>query len=159
MTKLTSFLANLAERSISTFVEVFAGCLIAVSQTRPTATLGDPHVLVLAAVGAVAAVLSLLKTSLTQFLQVWAPANNPTFDLTVRVVLTYLESVAALMLVSAQSGQLNVTIAKAALYSSVPAALAVLKGGVASLTGVTPAPTLLTPPHEPAAGRGLPLAA
>lgn len=125
LTKLKAFLLNALERAVFTWLEVFLGFLLA------SPAFNDPEVVQLAAVGGIAAALSVLKTAVTQVLGGWAPLKNPVADLGLRAVFTWVQGFLAVMIVAAQSNTLSVAATKAAAVSAVPAVLAVVKGAVA----------------------------
>lgn len=121
----------LAEKVVSTYVQAFLSLLIVHD------TIGAD----LAQTAAIAAV----PTALTAFINALpaVPVGLPFWiDLVLRVVRTYLATFVGLLLAMPVL-HLNFTILVATLTSALPAALAVLKGGIAAKVGNTATAALL----------------
>ena len=118
------WLADLAERSGTTFVQVFIGLLI-VGQTIDASTAQ------IAAMGALAAVLAVVKAAALEFLLTRPRRDNVWWDLAERTGATFVESFLAVLIVNpGEIGSL-----KLAWAAALPAALAVVKGGFATTIG------------------------
>lgn len=121
---------DLGERLLTTFVLAFCGLIVLAGQANLTTAQ-------VALVGALAAVLSLIKNLITTFADA---SNGATWwqDMALRVMGTYVQTWIGLVLVLAPDGSatsIDFTQAQPALLAAIPAALGVLKGYVASKFG------------------------
>jgi len=145
MTAMTRRLADLAERTLATFVQAFAGALIVGGHFDLSAAQA-------AALAAVPAGIAVLKNAIGAFLasRTADPAvrSGPAYvvDLAERTVATYAEAFAGALLLH---GTLSLTIAESALYAAIPAALAVVKAGLARFVGDPASAALLTARADP----------
>jgi len=121
---------DLGERLLTTFVLAFCGLIVLAGRADLTTAQ-------VALVGALAAVLSLLKNLIATFA---GASNGATWwqDMLLRVVSTYVQTWIGLVLVLGSDGTatgVDFTQAQPALLAALPAALGVLKGYVASKFG------------------------
>lgn len=140
-------LADVAERTAATFVQAFVAALM----------LGGAYDLSAAQAaglaGAIAAI-AVIKNALSAFLL--ARGADPTartgvayaVDLVERTAATYVEAFAGALVLH---GTLSLTIAQSAAYAGIPAALAVLKGGLARFVGDPASAALLPASKDPSA--------
>jgi hypothetical protein len=121
---------DLAERIVATFVLTFCGLIVVAG---PTLDLGAAQV---ALIGAVAAVLSLVKNLITELA---GASNGATWwqDMLLRVMGTYVQAWIALVVVVSADGSSSIDFAQLqpAALAAIPAALGVLKGWLASKFG------------------------
>jgi hypothetical protein len=121
---------DIGERVVSTFVLTFAGLIMVAG---PTLSLSASQV---ALMGAVAAVLSLVKNIITELA---GASNGATWwqDMLLRVMGTYVQAWIALVVVVAADGSSTIDLSqfKPAALAAIPAALGVLKGYLASKFG------------------------
>lgn len=120
---------DIAERVVTTFVLTFLGVIVVAGKV-------DLTVANVAFIGAVAAVLALVKNLITTI----ADASNGTTwwqDALLRTMGTYVQVWIGLVLVTQADGTntLDLTQLQPALVAAIPAALGVLKGLVASHFG------------------------
>lgn len=120
---LRTFLLDLLERSATTYLEALLGFLL-------VANVLDVDALTVAAIAALPALFSALKAGALAYLKI-RPARSFAVDLLERTVATYV--VSFLGLASTNPG--DVATYRLAFAAAAPAALAVLKAGLASRVG------------------------
>ncbi|MFE5332962.1 hypothetical protein ACFRCG_41920 [Embleya sp. NPDC056575] len=70
-------------------------------------------------------------------------------DLVERTLFTYAEVVLGLMIASATTSAIDLSVAKAAAIAGIPAALAVVKGALSSMVGTPGTASVLPTGSEP----------
>jgi hypothetical protein len=119
---MKKLLASLFEKTVTTYLQVFVTGLLAANYL-------DISVLQAAAVAAVPASLTVIANGLPQ------PDNLPfAGDLAFRTIRTYVVSFVGLM-IAVPVFSLSIDAAQAAALGAIPAALAVVKSGLASRVG------------------------
>lgn len=136
-----TFLADLLERAAAQYLESFLGFLL-MAQTLDVSALGA------AALGAIPAVLSLVKNLLLELSGTGTHAPNVYVDVLERAGVAYVVSLIALLLAAPV---LSVSVLSAAAVAAVPAGLAVLKGFVAGFVGRRGSAAALPEHLDPAA--------
>ena len=122
MTK--TFLRNLAERALTTYLEALLGFLILADSLEVSRLLAI-------AVAALPAMFSVVKNVLADWLEIDLAPRNLLVDLLERTLATYAVTFLGLVIVNPG----DVTVYRLAAVSSLPAGLAVLKGFLASRIG------------------------
>jgi hypothetical protein len=136
-----TFLADLAERATAQYLESFLGFLL-MAETLDVSVIGA------AALGAIPAVLSLVKNLLLELSGTGTRAPNVYVDVLERAGVAYVVSLIGLLLAAPV---LSVSALSAAAVAAVPAGLAVLKGFVAGFVGRRGSAAALPAHLDPAA--------
>lgn len=134
------FFLDLAERAATTYVEALLGFVL-------LAPVLDVSILTAALVAGLPALFSVLKAGVYEFLEV-RPRRSFAMDLLERTVGTYVVTFLGLVIVNPG----EIATYKVAIVSALPAALAVVKGALASRVASPTNASLVelpTPPPTP----------
>lgn len=135
------FLADLAERAGSQYLESFLGFLI-VADRLDLSTIG------VAALAAIPLALSLVKNVLLELSGRSSTAPNLYLDVVERAAVAYVVSLLGIVLAAPA---LSIGVVGAAAVAALPAGLAVLKGFAAALVGSKSSAAALPSSLDPAA--------
>lgn len=125
------------ERVVVTYVEVFLGTLILSSSGAIDLSTARS-----AALAGIPAAVAALKAAITHLVGSTPRPRSPLLDLAERALSTYLETFLGVLMVASAYG---LSQTKVALLAALPAGLAVVKGGLATLVPGTATPASLAP--------------